>query len=223
MPRLARVAVPEVALHVVQRGHDGDDCFFQEGDYLAYLDLLRTCSQRFECSVHAYCLMTNHVHLFLTPHAEGSCASMMKFVSQAYVQRINKRLQRSGTLWEGRFYSCPVGSEFYALACYRYIELNPVDAGMVPHARDYPWSSYRVNAQGVHHELLAPHPAYEALAADAAKCGAAYAALFDTPLEPKVIDEIRKATRRGYMVGARRRPRGRPSPSVMRKMGSVPI
>jgi len=223
MPRLARVALPDVALHVVQRGHDRHDCFFEDGDYVAYLDFVRTFARRFQCSVHAYCLMTNHVHLFLTPHADGSCALMMKFASQSYVQRINKRLGRTGTLWEGRFFSCPVGTEFYALACYRYVEFNPVDAGMVRNVRDYRWSSYAVNAGALRGDFLVPHPAYAALSADPGQRARAYADLCDEPLESKVIDEIRKATRRGYMVGARRRPRGRPRPSVMRKMGSVPI
>jgi putative transposase len=211
MPRLARVAVPEISLHVVQRGHDRHDCFFENGDYASYLDFLRTFAQRYGCSVHAYCLMTNHVHLLVTPHAEDSCAWMMKFVSQSYVQRINKRLGRSGTLWEGRFFSCPVGTDFYALACYRYIELNPVDAGLVSRARDYPWSSYAANAQGVHSDLIVPHPAYQALSAEPDRRAEAYAGLCDVPVDPKVVDEIRKATRRGYRVGAARRPRGRPA------------
>jgi putative transposase len=223
MPRLARVAFPELTLHVVQRGHDRRDCFFAEADYVAYLQLLRTFALRFRCSVHAYCLMTNHVHLLVTPHAEKACALMMKFTSQSYVQRINRRFDRKGTLWEGRFYSCPVGSERHALNCYRYIEQNPVDARMVAHPRDYRWSSYAVNAGGSQDGFIAPHPAYEALAQDPAGCATAYAALCDTPLEPKVLDEIRKATRRGYVIGAARRPRGRPWPSLMRKMGSVPI
>lgn len=119
MPRAARVVVPDVSLHVVQRGHDRRDCFFCEGDYLAYLTYLREFASRFRCSVHAYCLMTNHVHLFLTPHDVHACGQLMKFTSQHYVNRINKRLERSGTLWEGRFYSCLVPSERYALACYR--------------------------------------------------------------------------------------------------------
>jgi putative transposase len=223
MRRLARVALPELTLHVVQRGHDHSDVFFQDGDYVAYLDSLRTFAQRFACSVHAYCLMTNHVHLLITPHKEQACALMMKFTSQSYVQRINTRLGRRGTLWEGRFYSCPVASERYVLACYRYIERNPVEARMVGHARDYRWSSYAVNGLGSQDDLLVPHAAYAALSADTAKRLGAYAALCDVPLDPKIVEEFRKATRRGYMVGAARRPRGRPSPSVMRKMGSVPI
>jgi putative transposase len=210
MPRAARVVVPNVSLHVVQRGHDRRDCFFAEGDYLAYVAYLREFAARFCCSVHAYCLMTNHVHLFITPHAPEACALVMKYTAQYYVNRINRRLERSGTLWEGRFYSCLVPSERYALACYRYIELNPVEAAMVQHPRDYRWSSYQHNVRCAADDFLRPHPAYEALGHDAATRALAYGALFDLPLEQTMIDEIRKATRGGYALGAQRKPRGRP-------------
>jgi putative transposase len=105
MPRVARAVIVDYPLHVVQRGINRSDCFFGESDYLTYLEFLRRFSERFGCSVHAYCLMTNHVHLLLTPHSKESCALMMKNLSQQYVQRVNYRLKRSGTLWEGRFHS----------------------------------------------------------------------------------------------------------------------
>jgi putative transposase len=219
MPRAARLVVPDVSLHVVQRGHDGKDCFFSESDYVAYLSYLREFSRRFPCSVHAYCLMTNHIHLFLTPHATDACGQLMKFTSQHYVNRINKRLERSGTLWEGRFYSCLVPSERYALACYRYIELNPVEAGMVRHARDYKWSSYATNANCISDEFVAPHAVYGTLGIDTETRAAAYAALFDLPLDLQLVDDIRKATRGGYVAGSPRK-RGRPPKS---KLGTVPI
>jgi putative transposase len=158
MPRTARFVIPDISVHVVQRGHNRNGCFFQEIDYLAYLDDLQAFAARFHCSVHAYCLMTNHVHLLITPHTADACAQLMKNVGQRHVQRINARLQRTGSLWEGRFYSCPVPSERYALACYRYIELNPVGAGMVRHPDEYRWSSYRVNAQGRSHGFVTPIP-----------------------------------------------------------------
>jgi putative transposase len=209
MPRTARVVIPEMSLHVVQRGHDQQDCFFNEGDYVAYLDYLREFAARFQCPVHAYCLMTNHVHLFMTPHAANACSQVMKFTGQYYVNRINRRLERSGTLWEGRFYSGLVPSERYALTCYRYIELNPVEARMVRHPADYPWSSYAANASPADAGFLTRHPAYETLGIDQVTRAAAYAALFDLPLEPKLVDDIRKATRGGYVAGAPRK-RGRP-------------
>ena len=218
---MARVVVPDVSLHVVQRGHDRRDCFFEEGDYAAYLGYLRQFALRFGCSIHAYCLMTNHVHLFVTPHAHEACALMMKYTAQHYVNRINKRLERSGTLWEGRFYSCLVPLERYALACYRYIELNPVEAAMVQHPVEYRWSSYASNVRATGAAFLRPHPAYDALGGNPEQRARAYLELFNMPIEPTMIDEIRKATRGGYQVGVPRKSRGRP-PSD-RKTGTVPI
>jgi len=210
MPRTARFVLPDLALHVIQRGNNRGNCFFREADYAAYLGYLRFYARRFGCSVHAYCLMTNHVHLLMTPHHADVCALVMKYLGQCYVQYVNKTLGRTGTLWEGRFRSCLVGSEHYALACYRYIELNPVRARIVAHPREYRWSSYGANAEGRRDEVITPHPAYCGLAEDPTRRNLAYAGLFDTSLEESVIEEIRKATRGGFLVGKRRRGRGRP-------------
>jgi len=223
MPRTARFVVPGVTLHVTQRGHDRRPCFFEEGDYRAYLGYLGEFALKFACSVHAYCLMTNHVHLLITPHTPDSCAKLMKNLGQNHVQRINSRRRRTGTLWEGRFWSCPVTTERYVLCCYRYVELNPARAGIVQHPGDYPWSSYQQNIEGNPGGLLDPHAVYLSIAAEKTARGKDYRALCDEPLAPEVIEEIRKATRGGYVVGAARRPRGRPRPAVMRKIGSVPI
>jgi putative transposase len=220
MARVARVVIPDLSVHIVQRGHDGHDCFFEEADYLAYVNLLGMFAARCGCSVHAYCLMTNHVHVFLTPHTADSCARLMKNVSQRYVQRVNARLGRSGTLWEGRFYSCLVPGESYAINCYRYVECNPVRPGMVSDPVEYPWSSYRANAQGAPQGWIVPHAAYLAIAEDAECRGAAYRALCALALPAEAVDEIRKATRRGYPVGSPLRRRGRPQSAG--KMGSVP-
>jgi putative transposase len=223
MPRMARMVIPGLSVHIVQRGHDRAECFFEDSDYRAYLGYLGEFASRFGCTVHAFCLMTNHVHLLVTPRAADSCALMMKNVGQRHVQRINSRRERTGTLWEGRFYSCPVGSERYLLACQRYIELNPQRARMVELPSQYAWSSYHQNARGDPRGLLTPHPAYLALAEDPESRGAAYRALCDEPVDSETLDRIRKATRGGFAVGAMRRPRGRPRPAVMRKIGSVPI
>lgn len=223
MPRMARLVLPDITLHVVQRGHDRRNCFFEDADYLAYLGYLAEFAGKYACSVHAYCLMTNHVHMLITPRAPDSCAQLMKYLGQHHVQRINSRRGRSGTLWEGRFYSCPVTTERYVLACYRYIELNPPRAGMVLHPSEYRWSSYRENVAGEPKGLLTPHMVYLAMARDADSRGSTYRTLFDVPLEEETVDDIRKATRGGYAIGTPRRPRGRPRPPVMRKIGSVPI
>jgi putative transposase len=211
MPRAARVVVPGIALHVRQRGHNRARCFFGDEDYALYLGLLGHFAREHACAVHAYCLMTNHVHLLLTPRTEEGCALTMKRLAQCYTQHVNKAQERTGSLWQGRYRSCLVTSERYALACYRYVELNPVSAGMVGHPRDYRWSSYRANAEGRSDRLIEPHPAYP---------GAnAYRGLFSVELDETLVDELRKATSGGYAAGSIRRSRGR----QMRKMGTVPI
>jgi len=217
MPRAARLIVPDLSVHIVQRGHDGNNCFFGDDDYHAYLSLLQEFAPLCGCAVHAYCLMTNHVHLFLTPQTSGSCALLMKNVGQRYVQRVNARRERSGTLWEGRFYSCLVPTERYALACYRYVDCNPVKPGMVEHPDDYRWSSYRVNARGKVGAFITPHPVYVALADRADRRAVAYRALCDVPLSPETLQDLRKATRGGYAAGTKPRGRGRP-----RKIGTDP-
>jgi putative transposase len=145
MPRRARLVMPGVAWHVIQRGNNRSACFYAEEDYRFYLNTLKEQADKFGCAVHAYVLMTNHVHLLLTPSRIDSVALTMKNLGQRYVQYINRTYRRSGTLWEGRYKSCLVQDETYVLACYRYIELNPLRAGMVKHVGDYRWSSYRTN------------------------------------------------------------------------------
>jgi putative transposase len=211
-----------LSLHVVQRGINRQQCFFADSDYVTYLRLLAQLSARFDCAVHAYCLMTNHIHMLLTPHAEDSCALLMKNLGQRYVQTVNKRLGRTGTLWEGRFKSCLVGSETYVLACYRYIELNPVRAGMVQAPANYRWSSHTANAEAETNHLLTPHPAYEALGGVLQQRRDAYRALCKSAPAQPIVDEIRKATRIGCIAGKKREARGRPWDG-RRKMGSVPI
>jgi len=140
----------------------------------------------------------------------------MKNVGQRYVQRTNARRDRTGTLWEGRFYCCPVPTEVYALACYRYVEFNPVKPGMVGHADDYRWSSYRLNSRSTVGGFLTPHPSYLALAETDDRRAAAYRAMCDVPMNPQLLDDLRRATRRGYAAGTKPRPRGR------QKKGSDP-
>jgi putative transposase len=130
MPRRARLALDGVSTHLVQRGIDRSACFFCDDDRLHYLALLAELAPALGCAVHAYVLMTNHVHLLVTPAHGTGLSQLMRQLNQRYVQAINRAYRRSGTMWEGRFRSCLVDSEAYVLACYRYIELNPVRAGM---------------------------------------------------------------------------------------------
>lgn len=198
MARQRRLVLPGVAVHVIQRGNNRGACFRQDSDYLMYLANLRQLSAKFECDVHAYCLMTNHVHLLLTPSNVGGCTAMMKALGQRYVQYFNGRHERTGTLWEGRFRSCVAQSAQYVLACYRYIELNPVRARMVDHPSAYLWSSYPVNAGMRTDPLLKPHVEFLALSADAAECHRTYRRLVDDGLEVPLLKAIREATSGGY-------------------------
>lgn len=201
MPRRARIALPGIPLHVIQRGNNRHACFFADDDYRFYLDQLRLCAQRAGCAIHAYVLMTNHVHLLLTPCQADSAGGMMKLLGQRYVQHVNRLYRRSGTLWEGRFRSCIVQDDAYLLACSRYIELNPVRAGIVAAPSAYRWSSYRANALGESDSLIEPHPIYAALGSRAQERQAAYRALFIEMLDAGLVSDIRRATNGNFALG----------------------
>src|SRR5690349_9107518 len=204
MPRQARLVVPDVAMHLIQRGHNRQACFWQDTDRLVYLCLLHELTVKTRCAVHAYVLMTNHVHVLLTPRDEDSCAMLMRNLGQRYVQYVNKRYARSGTLWEGRFRSCLVDSAEYVLACHRYIELNPVRAGMVASAEAYPWSSHRANAGYIDDRSLSPHSEYLALSNGRTDRQSAYRRLFSERDEPGFLAALRESTNGGFpMVGER--------------------
>lgn len=204
MPRRARLALPGVPLHLIQRGNNRQACFFADEDYRFYLDWLAEHAGKTGCHVHTYVLMTNHVHLLVSADRAEAPGALMKALGQRYVQYVNRVYRRSGTLWEGRFRSCPIQEEAYLLACQRYIELNPVRAGMVEHPGEYRWSSYRANGQGEDNTLIRPHALYEALGLDLASRQAAYRELFRHELEPGVVDEIRRATNGNFLLGSER-------------------
>lgn len=174
MPRRARISVAGIPWHIIQRGNNKSACFYTESDYLRYLEILEQQAKKFDCLIHAYVLMTNHVHLLITPQKENSASLLMKHLGQRYVQYINKEYKRSGTLWEGRFKSCLAQSENYVLACYRYIEMNPVRANMVDHPEKYPWSSYLINAEKKESKLITAHAEYLGLGGSEIKRKHAY-------------------------------------------------
>ena len=201
MPRRPRLALAGVALHLIQRGNIRQACFFADEDYRFYLDWLAEHAAKTGCRIHAYVLMTNHVHLLVSADRADAPGALMKALGQRYVQYVNRVYRRSGTLWEGRFRSCPIQEEAYLLACQRYIELNPVRAGMVEHPGDYRWSSYRANGQGEGSAIIGRHAIFEALGLDAASRQAAYRELFRYELEPGLVDEIRRATNGNFLLG----------------------
>ena len=204
MPRRARLSVAGIPWHIIQRGNNRAVCFYAEDDYRRYLDDLAEQSRRFGCTIHAYVLMTNHVHLLLTPQKDDSAGQMMKHLGQRYVQYVNRTYRRSGTLWEGRFRSCLTQSEEYVLACYRYIELNPVRAGMVRHPRDYRWSSFHANGDGRKDAMITPHEQYQGLARSEDARRENYRALFKAHLDPEVVARIRSATNGNVVLGSKR-------------------
>jgi len=204
MPRQPRLDLPDIAHHIVQRGNDRQPCFFSDSDRLRYLTDLRELALVHDCRVHAYVLMTNHVHLLMTPAAAGRVSALMQALGRRYVRQVNDRYGRTGTLWEGRFKSCLVGSNAHVLRCYRYIELNPLRAAMVADPADWIWSSFAANATGRDDPLVCPHPAYLTLGNDALGRTHAYRTLVAEAINPSELDEIRAYLQRQQALGSPR-------------------
>jgi putative transposase len=190
-----------IPVHIRHRGNNRQRCFYEDQDRSFYLLQLCRLLATSQCVLHAYCLMTNHVHLLLTPRALDSCARLMKALGQLHTQYMNRTYGRSGSLWEGRFRSSLVQSERYLLECYRYVELNPVEARIVEHPGDYAWSSYAANVGAARSALVTPHDEYLRLGRSDEARTHAYRALFDVPLAPERIREIRAATDGNFALG----------------------
>lgn len=201
MTRRPRLVLPAVPLHIIQRGNNRNPCFASETDYLVYLSLLRQYAATSACQIHAYVLMTNHVHLLLSSGSRNGPSILMRRLGQHYVQYFNRRYQRSGTLWEGRFRSCLVEQERYLLICHRYIELNPVRAKMVSEPGAYPWSSFRANALGEENLVITPHVVYAGLGLHAAERRSAYRHLFQEVMSEQLLEQIRYASNRNSPLG----------------------
>jgi putative transposase len=201
MPRRPRLNLTGLPLHIIQRGNNRSACFFAQEDFRFYLHWLRLLSSKHRCAVHAYVLMTNHIHLLLTPEDSAGASRLMQALGRRYVPYVNQLYQRSGTLFEGRFKAGVVNAEEYLLNCYRYIELNPVRAGMVGHPADYVWSSYRHHVLGEPNAIVQDHPLYDALDVDPIRRRDAYTALVQTELASETLVAIRAATNRGRAMG----------------------
>ena len=197
MTRPPRAVIAGETLHVIQRGNNRGACFLDDEDRERFLAALLHASRRARCDIHAYVLMTNHVHLLATAGDAQAPARMMKTLGCIYVRHFNERYERTGTLWEGRYRASRIDSERYFLACTRYIEMNPVRAGLVHTPWEWRWSSFRSNADGQPDALLRPHALYRALGRTSSEQREAYRALFAAPLAQPVIDAIRRATNKG--------------------------
>ena len=201
MPRKPRFYVPGAPVHALQRGHNRSAVFFDDLDYLEYLRCVKQAAERCGCAVHAYVLMTNHVHLLLTPSGADSVGRMFQSIGRHYVRHINETYMRHGGLWEGRYKSNVVESQTYFLSCMRYIELNPVRAGITHHPANYRWSSHSDNAHGVNNAILTAHAEYLALGSAPDARQSAYRGLFDLGLDADRLAPIRGALQTGTPLG----------------------
>ena len=204
MSRLPRYAAPGFPQHVIQRGNNRCACFAADPDYLFFRECLSSACEKYGCRIHAYVFMTNHVHLLMTPSTETAIGQVMQSVGRRYVGHFNSTYRRTGTLWEGRYKATVVETESYLLACYRYIELNPVRAGLVERPRVFPWSSHGANAFGECDALVSPHEVYSQLGRHDAARRAVYRGFFDVPLDETTVTTIRDATQKGWTLGSKK-------------------
>ena len=193
MPRRARMYLPGLPYHIVQRGNNREVCFVEPENYQIYLELWRECSKRYGVAVHAYCLMTNHIHFLVTPEHSDSISRATRVIGSRYAYYFNKYYHRTGTVWEGRHKSSLVQTDRYFLSCSRYIELNPVAAGMVTRPDEYKWSSYLINAWGGESNLIR-HDEYLKLGCDVESRCYAYRELFKCQLSDQDIRLIENAS-----------------------------
>lgn len=202
MPREARIVLPHYPHHIVQRGHNRRDVFVVDVDYRYYLDNLIEWKTKLSCRVYAYCLMTNHIHLIVDPgESARHLGCLMKRLAGRQTRFANKRERRSGTLWESRFKSSPVETDRYLLACCRYVEMNPVRAGLVRAPEDYPWSSYRKRAGFEDLGWLDIDPSYAAMGNDAVGRASRYREWVRNFIPSAESGLMREAVRRGQLTG----------------------
>ena len=201
MPRQPRYFVAGIPQHVIQRGVNRQPTFFERQDYERYLACLARSAIRYGCRIHAFVLMTNHTHLLVTPEERMSLPRMMQAMGREYVQPTNKIQGRTGTLWEGRYKASPVQDDEYLLTCYRYIELNPVRAGLAVSPGAYEYSSYLSNALGKHNPLISPHATYFGLGRDKEGRCRAYRKLFQDKFSDHELSRIRSSTKACRIIG----------------------
>ena len=205
MPRYPRLFLPDMPLHVVQRGHDRQPVFVQSADYQYYLDNLREAKDALSIQVNGYCLMTNHVHLIVTPQAETeNISKLMRLLAARQTRYVNKLEGRTGTLWEGRFKASLIDTTTYLLACCRYVDLNPVRAAMVASPDEYSWSSYRSHAGISDDQLSDPSCAYRALGNSDAERIQAYRAFVAMDSDESELTTFRTAVQRNQPTGSKR-------------------
>ena len=205
MPRTSRLIVPGFPHHIIQRGHNRQVVFASGEDYLYYLDNLREWKEKLGCAVYAYCLMTNHIHLIIDPGSnENNLALLMKRLAGRQTRYVNKMEKRTGSLWEGRYKSSPINTDEYLLACCRYVELNPVRAGIVIEPAEYRWSSYSSKICAQKHDWLDYDPCYVGLGNLHEKRAEKYAEWVMSSVPAYEVEHIRQSLQRGQLTGSSR-------------------
>ncbi|HEV7856878.1 MAG TPA: transposase [Herminiimonas sp.] len=202
MARLPRLVVPNQPHHIIQRGNDRQPIFRDTADYLAFLNWLRDASRQFKVAIHAYVLMTNHLHLLASPSDEQGLSKMMQWIGRHYVPYFNQKYERTGTLWQGRYKATVIDSERYLMTCCRYIELNPVRAGMVAAPADYSWSSYMHHIGIKPDSIITDHPLYWALGNTPFEREVAYKALAEQGVNEEDVAALTEATLKGWALGS---------------------
>jgi len=201
MARLPRLTLIDHPHHVILRGNNRQAIFRDTADHQRMLELLQSHAQTQEVDIHAYVLMSNHLHLLATPRQDKALPLMMQAVGRSYVRQFNQRHGRTGTLWEGRYRSTLIQTERYFLACMVYIDLNPVRAGLVTQAVDYPWSSH-AHYTGIRQDAwLNPHALYWGLGNTPFARELAYAQLVQAGIEPAHQQALTSATLSGWALG----------------------
>ena len=202
MARLPRLIVPDQPHHIIQRGNDRQPIFRDASDYGIFLGWLRESAKQFNVAIHAYVLMSNHLHLLASPSDLIGLGRMMQWIGRHSVPYFNHKYQRSGTLWQGRYKTAVIDSERYFLTCSRYIELNPVRAGMVAGPADYQWSSYQQHIGMRTDALVTDHPLYWALGNTPFEREATYKSLAEQALTQDELDKMRKSAGQGWAIGS---------------------
>ncbi|NOX77149.1 MAG: transposase [Gammaproteobacteria bacterium] len=201
MPRKPRFFLPDVPVHIVQRGHSREPVFFEDSDYQAYLGWLKEAAERYDCDIHAYVLMNNHIHILATPRDKQGVSRMMQYIGRRYVPYINYTYGTSGSIWEGRYKASLISDEQYLLICMRYIELNPVRANMVRSPSYYRWSSYRYNAQGKKGDIVTEHALYTVMGKTRVLRCKNYKSLFKSHIDDELLKSIHAAWQTGTPLG----------------------
>lgn len=215
MPRPPRLFLPDQPQHIVVRGHNRDPILTREEDFRFLYQCLRKAAFKNNLSIHAWVFMNNHIHLLATPEHKKSLPKTMQSIGRCYAQYFNRMYHRSGSIWEGRYKSCLIDTENYLLSCYRYIELNPVRAGVARKPEDYAYSSFHANALGMLDSLVSPHVVFRAFisskvseskTADSDTLGqggrSCYRDLCAQLLDRKTLDDIRRGTEKGLGIGS---------------------